>query len=95
VHTSTLYLIRQQVDLAEKIARLSGIRTPGSSLPTPGPRRTRRRCYWRRTTAAVNQVLAVRNSYHGRTFATMANHRQSQLVDVVDEPAERELPALR
>jgi 4-aminobutyrate aminotransferase len=25
VHTSTLYLIRQQVELAEKIARLSGI----------------------------------------------------------------------
>ena len=25
VHTSTLYLIRQQVELAEKVARLSGI----------------------------------------------------------------------
>src|ERR1700749_3768837 len=36
-HTPTLYLIRSQVELAEKIARLSGIPAPKVFFPTPGP----------------------------------------------------------
>jgi 4-aminobutyrate aminotransferase len=41
-HTSTLYLIRSQVELAEKIAKLSGIpRTPRCSSPTRALRPTR------------------------------------------------------
>ena len=43
VHTSTLYLIRNQVELAEKLARCRGSRTPRCSSPTPAPRRTRPR----------------------------------------------------
>jgi len=43
VHTSTLYLIRSQVELAEKLARLSGSRTPRCSSPTRAPRPTRPR----------------------------------------------------
>ena len=43
VHTSTLYLIRNQVELAEKLPGCPGSRTPRCSSPTPAPRRTRPR----------------------------------------------------
>ena len=44
MHTSTLYLIRGQVELAEKIAKLSGITAPRCSSPTRAPKPMRPHC---------------------------------------------------
>ena len=72
VHTSTLYLIRGQVELAEKIARLSGI--PGAKVffTNSGSEANETALAAAPTARTANQVLAMRNSYHGRTFGTVA-----------------------
>ena len=72
LHTSTLYLSRPMVDLAEQISRLSGIPdakvffTPSGSEATDAALLLAT-CYRR-----SNQVLAMRNSYHGRSFSAVA-----------------------
>jgi 4-aminobutyrate aminotransferase len=72
VHTSTLYLIRQQVELAEKIARLSGIPDARVFLTNSGTEANETALLMATNARRSNQVLAIKNSYHGRTFATMA-----------------------
>jgi 4-aminobutyrate aminotransferase len=71
VHTSTLYLIRQQVELAEKIARLSGIPDAKVFFTNSGTEANETALLLATTYRRSNQILAVRNSYHGRTYATM------------------------
>ncbi len=72
LHSSTLYLIRPMVELAEKIAALSGIPDAKVFFVNSGSEANDTAlmlcCVARRS----NQVLAMRNSYHGRSFATMA-----------------------
>jgi len=72
VHTSTLYLIRQQVELAEKIARLSGIPDARVFFTNSGTEANETALLMATNVRRSNQVLAIKNSYHGRTFATMA-----------------------
>ena len=72
VHTSTLYLIRQQVELAEKIARLSGIPDARVFLTSSGTEANETALLMATNIRRSNQILAIKNSYHGRTFATMA-----------------------
>ncbi|GAB1691136.1 aspartate aminotransferase family protein [Krasilnikovia sp. M28-CT-15] len=72
VHTSTLYLIRQQVELAEKIARLSGIPDARVFFTNSGTEANETALLMATNIRRSNQILAVKNSYHGRTFATMA-----------------------
>ena len=62
--------------------RCPASRTRASSSPTPAPRRTRPRCCVATNYRRSNQILAVRNSYHGRTFATMGITGNRSLVDV-------------
>ena len=71
VHTSTLYLIRQQVELAEKIARLSGIPDARVFFTNSGSEANEAALLMATSYRRSNQILAVRNSYHGRTFATI------------------------
>jgi 4-aminobutyrate aminotransferase len=71
VHTSTLYMIRAQVELAEKIARLSGIPDARVFFTNSGSEANEAALLMATTYRRSNQVLAVRNSYHGRTYATM------------------------
>jgi 4-aminobutyrate aminotransferase len=71
LHTSTLYLIEQQIDLAEQIARLSGIPDAKVFLGTSGTDATETALLLASAYRRSNQVLAVRNSYHGRGFAAM------------------------
>ncbi|GAA1834137.1 aspartate aminotransferase family protein [Luedemannella flava] len=71
VHTSTLYLIRQQVELAEKIARLSGIPDAKVFFTNSGTEANETALLLATAYRRSNQILAVRNSYHGRTYATM------------------------
>jgi len=71
VHTSTLYLIRSQVELAEKIARLSGIPDARVFFTNSGTEANEAALLVATNFRRSNQILAIRNSYHGRTYATM------------------------
>ena len=73
--------------------RCRGSRTRRSSSPAAAPRPTRRRCCSPRRRVGRNQVLALRNSYHGRSFAAMGDHGQPGLVGVLAVPGERQLRA--
>jgi 4-aminobutyrate aminotransferase len=71
VHSSTLYLIRQQVELAERIAALSGIPDAKVFFTSSGTEANEAALLLATTARRSNQVLALRNSYHGRSFAAM------------------------
>ncbi len=72
VHTSTVYLIRNQVELAEKIARLSGI--PGAKVffTNSGTEANETALLAALAARHADQVLALRGSYHGRSFGAVA-----------------------
>ncbi|MFC7340142.1 aspartate aminotransferase family protein [Saccharopolyspora griseoalba] len=71
LHTSTLYLIRQQVELAERIAGLSGLREPRVFFTNSGTEANETALMLATQHRRSNQVLALRNSYHGRAFGTI------------------------
>jgi len=71
VHTSTLYLIRDQVELAERIARLSGIPDAKVFFTSSGTEANEMALLLATQARRSAQVLALRNSYHGRSFAAM------------------------
>ncbi|GAB3983522.1 aspartate aminotransferase family protein [Plantactinospora veratri] len=71
VHTSTLYLIRQQVELAERIAALSGIPDARVFFTNSGTEANEAALLVATNHRRSNQILAVRNSYHGRSYAAM------------------------
>jgi 4-aminobutyrate aminotransferase len=71
VHTSTLYLLRGQVELAEKIAGLSRIPDAKVFFTNSGTEANEAALLLAMTARRSNQVLALRNSYHGRSFATV------------------------
>jgi 4-aminobutyrate aminotransferase len=71
LHSSTLYLIRPMIELAEKIAGLSGIPDAKVFFTTSGTEATDAALLLATAYRRSNQVLAVRNSYHGRSFAAM------------------------
>jgi 4-aminobutyrate aminotransferase len=71
VHTSTLYLIRDQVELAERIARLSGIPDAKVFFTSSGTEANELALLLATQARRSTQVLAIRNSYHGRSFAAM------------------------
>ncbi len=71
LHTSTLYLIRKQIELAEQIAELSGI--PGAKVffTNSGSEANEAALLLATQYRRSNQVLALRGGYHGRTFGTI------------------------
>jgi 4-aminobutyrate aminotransferase len=71
LHTSTLYLIRPMVELAEEIAAVSSIPDAKVFFTTSGSEANEAALLIASTVRRSNQVLALRNSYHGRSFATM------------------------
>ncbi|SCE93471.1 4-aminobutyrate aminotransferase [Micromonospora viridifaciens] len=71
VHSSTLYLIRQQVELAEKIARVSGIPDARVFFTNSGTEANEAALLVATNYRRSHQILAVRNSYHGRSYAAM------------------------
>ena len=71
LHTSTLYLIRKQVELAERIAELSGIPDAKVFFTNSGTEANEAALMLTTQARRSNQVLALRNSYHGRAFATV------------------------
>jgi 4-aminobutyrate aminotransferase len=71
LHTSTLYLSRLQIELAERLAALSGIPNAKVFFTTSGSEANEAALLLASTHRRSNQVLALRNSYHGRSFATI------------------------
>ncbi|MFF0624342.1 aspartate aminotransferase family protein [Streptomyces sp. NPDC004296] len=71
LHTSTLYLSRPMVELAERIATLSGIPDARVFFTTSGTEANDAALLLATTHRRSNQVLAMRNSYHGRSFSTV------------------------
>jgi len=71
VHTSTSYLLRGQIELAEKIARLSGI--PGAKVffTNSGTEANETALLLAAYTRRTDQMLAMRQSYHGRSFGAI------------------------
>ena len=72
LHTSTLYLSELQVRLAERIAELSPIPDAKVFFTTSGTEANEAALLLAVTARRSHQVLAMRNSYHGRSFAAMA-----------------------
>ncbi|MGH9247424.1 MAG: aspartate aminotransferase family protein [Acidimicrobiales bacterium] len=72
LHSSTLYLIRAQVELAERIAELSGIPDAKVFFTTSGTEANDTALLLATGYRRSNQILALRNSYHGRSFSAIA-----------------------
>jgi len=72
VHTSTLYLIRNQIELAEKISKLSGIPDAKVFFTNSGTEANETALLACLTARKANQVLAMRGSYHGRSFGAVS-----------------------
>ncbi len=71
LHTSTLYLIESQIELAEKIAALSGIPNAKAFFTNSGSEANDAALMMATCYRRSNHVLAMRHSYHGRSFATV------------------------
>jgi 4-aminobutyrate aminotransferase len=71
-HASTLYLAEPLVALAERIATLSNIPDARVFFTTSGTEANDAALLMATSYRRSNQVLALRNSYHGRSFSTMA-----------------------
>jgi len=71
-HTSTLYLSESMIELAELIAGLSGIPDAKVFFTTSGTEANDAALMLATVSRKSNQVLALRNSYHGRSFTTIA-----------------------
>jgi len=72
VHTSTLYLIRNQIELAEKIIGLSGMKNAKVFFTNSGTEANETALLAALTARHANQVLAMRGSYHGRSFGAVS-----------------------
>ncbi len=72
LHTSTLYLIRPMIELAELIASLAPMPNAKVFFTASGTEANETALLLAATVRKSNQVLALRNSYHGRSFAAQA-----------------------
>ncbi|MFF8916216.1 aspartate aminotransferase family protein [Streptomyces sp. NPDC015032] len=72
IHSSTLYLNRPMVELAERIATLSGIPDARVFFTTSGTEANDTALLLATAYRRSNQILAMRNSYHGRSFSAVS-----------------------
>ena len=77
LHTSTLYLSEPMIELAEEIGAASGIPDARVFFTTSGSEANDTALMLATSYRNSNEILAMRNSYHGRTFATQAITSQS------------------
>jgi 4-aminobutyrate aminotransferase len=77
LHTSTLYLNQPMIELAEMVAEMSGIPDARVFFTPSGTEANDAAMLLATTYRKSNQVLALRNSYHGRSFTAIAltSHR--------------------
>ncbi|MFJ2791294.1 aspartate aminotransferase family protein [Streptomyces sp. NPDC087290] len=72
IHTSTLYLNRPMTELAERVATLSGIPDARVFFTTSGTEANDTALLLATAYHRSNQILAMRNSYHGRSFSAVS-----------------------
>ncbi len=72
MHTSTLYLSEPMIELAEQIAARSGIPDARVFFTTSGTEANDTALLLATSYRKSNQILAMRNSYHGRSFTAQA-----------------------
>ncbi len=72
LHTSTLYLIESQIELAERIADLSGIPDAKVFFTNSGTEANDTALMLATQFRKSNQVLALRGSYHGKSHSAVA-----------------------
>lgn len=72
IHSSTLYLNRPMIELAERVAALSGIPDARVFFTTSGTEANDTALLLATAYRRSNQILAMRNSYHGRSFSTVS-----------------------
>ncbi len=72
LHSSTLYLIESQIELAERIAELSGIPDARVFFTNSGTEANDAALMMATTYKKSNQVLAIRGSYHGKSHSAIA-----------------------
>jgi len=71
-HSSTLYLIRSMVELAERLVELAPVDPPAKAFfTTSGSEANEAALLFATTLRRSNEVIALRNSYHGRSFAAI------------------------
>ena len=77
MHTSTLYLSPPMIEFAEELAAISGIPEAKVFFTTSGTEANDTALLLATNYRRSNQILAMRNSYHGRSFSAMAitSHR--------------------
>ncbi|BCM70585.1 MULTISPECIES: aspartate aminotransferase family protein [Streptomyces] len=71
IHSSTLYLNRPMVELAERVAQVSGIPDARVFFTTSGTEANDTALLLATTYRRSNTLLAMRNSYHGRSFSAI------------------------
>ncbi len=72
LHSSTLYLIEPAIELAERIAELAPVDDAKVFFTSSGSEANETALLLAAAYRRSSQVLALRNSYHGRSFATVA-----------------------
>jgi 4-aminobutyrate aminotransferase len=72
MHTSTLYLNEQMIAFAEEVAQVSGIPDARVLFTTSGSEANDTAILLATNYRQSNQVLAMRNSYHGRSLTAQA-----------------------
>jgi 4-aminobutyrate aminotransferase len=72
LHTSTLYLSQPMLDFADELAAISGIPDAKVFFTTSGTEANDTALLLASNYRRSNQILALRNSYHGRSFSAMA-----------------------
>jgi 4-aminobutyrate aminotransferase len=72
LHTSTLYLSEEMVAFAEEVAAVSGLPDAKVFFTTSGTEANDTALLLATNYRRSNQILAMRNSYHGRSFSAMA-----------------------
>ncbi len=72
LHTSTLYLSEPMIEFAEMVAEASGIPDARVYFTPSGSEANDAAILLATSFRKSSQVLAIRNSYHGRTFTTQA-----------------------
>ncbi len=72
VHTSTLYLSEPMIEFAEMVCEASGIPDARVYFTPSGSEANDAALLFATSYRKSNQILAIRNSYHGRVFSTQA-----------------------
>ena len=77
MHTSTLYLSEPMISFAEEVAAVSGIPDARVFFTASGTEANDTAIMLANTFRGSNEILAMRNSYHGRSYSAQAITAQS------------------